>query len=95
MTFYTVRKDGIALHVKVQPGAGVNRIVGVRGGELLIKVKGAPERGKANKDLVNLLARALGLPKARLELAAGAASRHKRILLPAEALEVVRRMADG
>ncbi len=93
--FYTVRNDGIVLNVKVQPRAGVNRIVGVRGGELLIKVKGPPEHGKANKDLVNLLARALRLPKASLELAAGAASRRKRILLPAEALEAVRRMADG
>jgi len=93
MEFYSVLKKGLVLSVKVQPGAGENRICGVRGGELLVRVKGAPERGKANKDLVVLLSRSLGVSKADVELASGATSRRKRIILPVEALEALRRLA--
>ncbi len=41
----------------------------------------APEKGKANKALIGLLAKALGLRKAQIELIAGETSRQKRLLI--------------
>jgi uncharacterized protein (TIGR00251 family) len=49
------------LKVKVVPGSSRNEIVGWLGEALKIKVTAPPERGKANKAVVELLAAALGI----------------------------------
>ena len=49
------------LEVKVVPGSSRNEIVGWLGEALKIKVTAPPERGKANKAVVELLAAALGI----------------------------------
>lgn len=46
-------------------------------GEIRVYVTTVPEGGKATKDVIKLLARALGIPKSRLELLRGATSRDK------------------
>ena len=49
------------LEVKVFPGATRSEITGVTGGVLHVKVAAPPVRGKANKELVDFLARTLGV----------------------------------
>jgi uncharacterized protein len=49
------------LGVKVVPGSSRTAIAGVWNGMLKVKVAAPPEKGKANKALVEFLAAALGL----------------------------------
>ncbi len=74
-------KDGILLLIHVQPRASRNKIVGPHGERLKIAVQSPPADGKANKALQKLLAKHLGLPKSRVILRSGHASREKTFLL--------------
>lgn len=70
------------LAVKVTPKARKEGIEGLNAaGELVVKVRAAPEDGKANAAVLTLLADAFDLPRSRLEVARGAAARHKIIAL--------------
>jgi len=73
--------DGATLAVRVQPGARRNEIRDENGGPLKIRVTQSPEKGKANKAVVELLAKALGLKKSQIELLSGATSHQKRFLV--------------
>ena len=55
------RPQAVRLKVKVVPGSSRNEIVGWLGEALTIKVAAPPERGKANKAVVELPAAALGI----------------------------------
>ena len=69
------------LKIKVIPKASKNAIVGWLGDELKIMVTAAPEKGKANKAVVEVLARALQLPKHSVQIVAGSTSARKIIEL--------------
>ena len=77
----------ILLRVKVIPGASRTQCAGYRttaeGPALLVRVAAAPEKGKANEELIGWLSDSLGLPRSSIELRVGAASRLKRLSLPA------------
>ncbi|SNT18861.1 DUF167 domain-containing protein [Antarctobacter heliothermus] len=67
---------GATLAVRVKPKAARNAIL--RGGDSLrVSVTTVPEGGKANAAVVKLLAKALGVPKSRLQLLRGDTSRDK------------------
>jgi uncharacterized protein (TIGR00251 family) len=76
-------EDGpVTLALKVVPRAGADAIVGWSSearDELLMRVTAPPEGGKANAVVVKLLARSLGIPKTRLEIVRGVASRQKLV----------------
>jgi len=46
-----------------------------------VRVRSAPVDGKANKELVETIADAFGLPKSRVSFKSGETSKTKRILL--------------
>jgi uncharacterized protein len=69
------------LPVRAQPGARRNEIRGVQDGALKVCVTQSPEKGKANKALVELLSKKLGLKKSQIELVAGETSHQKRFLI--------------
>jgi uncharacterized protein (TIGR00251 family) len=83
----------LLVEIKALPGASRSRVAGLRDGALLVRVAAPPEKGKANEELRACLARALGLPKSAVELVSGAASRRKRVSLPAEAEAALRSLA--
>ncbi len=68
---------GTRLRLRVKPGARTSAIVGVHGGALKISITTAPERGRANRAVVELLADALGLPRIAVTIAAGETSQDK------------------
>ena len=65
------------IHVKVVPGASRSRIVGRFGEGIRVQIAAPPERGKANAALCELLAEALGVRTADVEVVAGHASARK------------------
>jgi uncharacterized protein YggU (UPF0235/DUF167 family) len=66
-------------------------VTGVYGERLRVEVTAPPEKGKANEAVRVLLARLLGVPRDAVEIAAGAGSRDKAVLVeglaPADARE--------
>ncbi|MDE3055926.1 MAG: DUF167 domain-containing protein [Verrucomicrobiota bacterium] len=71
----------IVLIVKVIPKASREEIVGWEGDVLKVRLRAAPEKGKANAALISFLAKALDLPKRAITLVSGETSRHKRIVI--------------
>ena len=58
-----------------------NEIRGQQEGMLKVFVTQAPEKGKANKALIGVLAKGLGLRKSQIELISGETSSRKRFLV--------------
>jgi hypothetical protein len=75
------REEGGVLPVKAHAGARRNEIGGVQNGMLKVAVTQAPEKGKANKAIIALLAKELSLRKAQIQLVAGETSAQKRFLV--------------
>lgn len=67
------------LAVKVAPKAARNALNGWMGDTLKISVTTAPEKGKANQAVIELLAEALRLPKSALAVVRGQTSTQKLI----------------
>lgn len=81
MVFLRESKKGLTFDIHVIPHASRVEIVGVRGGALKVKVTVPPVEGAANEACIKLLAKELGLKKSQLEIASGAKSRKKTIMV--------------
>jgi len=77
----TPHPQGVVLTIRAQPGARRSGIVGLSGGMLKVAVTEAPEKGKANAAIIDVLAEALGLRRGQIELLSGETSRLKRVLI--------------
>jgi uncharacterized protein len=69
------------LRLRVAPGAARSAIVGRHGDAWKLRVRSAPEGGRANADVLSLLAETLDVPARSLTLVAGHASRDKVVEL--------------
>jgi uncharacterized protein YggU (UPF0235/DUF167 family) len=65
------------VRLRVSPRATGAAVVGRHGDAWKVRVASAPERGKANDAVLSLLADALDVPEARLELVRGRTARDK------------------
>ena len=84
------------LRLRVAPGASRPGVVGRHGAGWKVRVAAAPERGKANDAVLELLASTLSVPRASVTLVSGSASRDKIVELagiPPE--EIERRLATA
>jgi len=70
-----------SLRLRVVPGARRPGIVGRQGDAWKVRVAAAPEAGKANDAVLDLLARTLDLARRDLELTAGRSSRDKVVIV--------------
>ncbi|MCB2228323.1 MAG: YggU family protein [Desulfarculaceae bacterium] len=70
---------GLSLAVKVAPRASRNELAGVEAGALKVRLTAPPVEGAANRALVKLLAKTLGLAKGKVAVVAGERSRSKRV----------------
>jgi hypothetical protein len=92
---FSAAKNGTRVRLRVRPGGRRNAIVGVHGGALKITVTAAPERGKANEAVVELLARALGVPPSHVEIVSGHVSPDKVAIVPLPVEVVEERLAQA
>src|SRR4051812_29085141 len=97
MTPYLHETDnGVYLSVKVQPRASRNEIAGVLGEELKICVTAPPVDSAANTALIEFIAETLEVPRNRVELVRGGASRHKKLFVRGlNASQVAAHLAQG
>ena len=90
------RQPGASIKVRVQPRASRDEILDLREDTWRVRVTARPEGGRANQAVIDLLAGALGIPRSRVNIERGHASREK--LVRVESLgpaEVQRRLAAG
>lgn len=72
--------DGdVVLTLHIQPGAKRTEVAGTHGEALKIRLAAPPVDGKANEALIAFVAKALGVPKSRVELISGQTARAKRV----------------
>ena len=67
------------IQVKVKPNSRVSRLSQQADGSWLAQLKSPPVDGKANAELVALVAREFGCAKSAVEIASGAGARIKRV----------------
>lgn len=85
-------KGGLLLAVRVTPKSARDEVAGLHTASdgsvsLAVKVTAVPDKGKANKAVIETLARACRMPKSAFQLVAGETERNKTILVsgnPAE-----------
>ncbi len=82
------------LSVRVVPGASKSEIVGLEGGALKVRLAAPPVRGKANRELAKLLARALGVRSHEVEIVSGHSARLKTVKVHGVDPGVASRLAD-
>ena len=70
---------GVSFSVKVVPGGSRTGVAGLYGQALKINLAAPAEKGKANRQLIRLLAELLHRPRRDLSLAGGAGSARKEI----------------
>jgi len=74
------RDDGdLLLEVRVQPRASRTEFAGALGDRLRVRLQAPPVDGRANAALVEFLAEAFGVPRARVTIEHGLSGRDKRV----------------
>ena len=81
--------QGVSVALRVTPRGGRDDIDGIEtlanGRSVLkIRVRAIADGGEANRAVMELMARALGVPKARVRILSGATSRLKQIAIDGE-----------
>lgn len=85
----TATAEGVILNVRAVPRSSRAGLDGTMGDALKVRVRSAPVDGKANKELVEVLADAFGLPKSAVAFKGGETSKTKRLLLRGVAKETI------
>ena len=85
----------VRLRLRVSPGAGRAAVVGRHGDAWKVRVTAAPERGRANADVVDLIADSVGVLRPDVRLVAGASSRDKVVELSGITLEEAERRLES
>jgi uncharacterized protein len=85
-----VRPTPSLLHVRVQPRARQNEVVGWHDERLRVRVTAPPQDGEANRAVSRLLAETFGVPVSRVVLVRGGASRDKVFRIESGRLEAGR-----
>lgn len=93
--YFSETAEGTVLNVKAQPRSSKAGVDGLIGDAVKVRVRCAPVDGKANKELVETLADAFGLPKSRVVFKSGETSKQKRILLMGMTADEVRRVVGA
>ena len=71
--------NSVTLSVKVSPGAAHDQLMGWLGESLKVRVRAAPERGRANKAVEAVIARCIDLRAGDVQVTTGHTSSRKRV----------------
>ena len=89
MRCYRIEPAAVVLTVRLTPRAGRDSVEGVGvlsdgRAVVLARVRAVPDKGEANRALVELLAKTLRVPKSTVEVIAGATARLKQVRIAGE-----------
>ncbi|PIS42481.1 MAG: hypothetical protein COT24_03295 [Candidatus Kerfeldbacteria bacterium CG08_land_8_20_14_0_20_40_16] len=80
--WYCQSKGGTFLNIKVTPQSKRREIVGIFGDFLKVRIQTSPTKGKANKELIKLLAKELDIPQSSIKIVKGLKNSLKTIFVP-------------
>jgi uncharacterized protein (TIGR00251 family) len=83
------RQNAVVFYVKVIPSSSRTSLEGVQNGMLRVKLSAAPERGKANKALIDFLSEKTGIKKKFIRIISGLTSKVKQIAAEQETAETL------
>ncbi len=63
----------------IRPNAARTKVDGLYGDRIKIRVAAAPEKGKANRELIRLISEITGVEQKKIRIISGAASNYKKI----------------
>lgn len=91
MTAFSIQKTdgGVVFSVKILAGSNKTAVCGLLGGMLKVKISAAPEKGKANRCLVEFLAGQLGVRKNAVNIISGQSSPVKKVQVLGISAEIV------
>ncbi len=86
-------RGGFLLSLRVTPGAANDEVGGLHTAangavSLIVKVTAAPDKGRANKAVIETLAKACRLPKSAFALVSGETGRSKTMLVTGDGAAV-------
>jgi uncharacterized protein (TIGR00251 family) len=82
----------VSFQIKVVPGASRNKVMGEYGGALKVAVTQAPEDGRANSAVVDLLAQALRISPARIQITHGHTKPRKQVRVQGKSIDDIRKI---
>jgi uncharacterized protein (TIGR00251 family) len=102
-TPWLAEAEGVTLWLRLTPKGGRDAISGVEtlaDGKTVLKarVRAAPEDGRANAALIELIAKALAAPKKAVTIRSGETSRVKKLFIagdPATTIDALARLASN
>lgn len=94
---YSIHGDHLRLSIRLTPNAGRDQVDGVEmnaNDEVYLKVKvtAVPEKGKANKALIALLAKVIGVPKSSISVVSGDTARQKILRIDGDPEDVAEKI---
>ena len=73
--------NSLIIKIKVEPRSSKSGIIGPYGDSLKVKLISPPVEGKANQELIEVLAKEYGIPKKSVEIVSGHNSKNKTVRL--------------
>lgn len=84
------RDDAVRIPVRAQPRASRSEIVGEHDGALKVRLAAPPVEGEANRALVKLLAKRIGVPRSAVTVVTGETGRNKVVEVVGVTVAMVR-----
>lgn len=81
MSWYNCKNNTIVITIWAKPNAKATQFVAIDERGIHISIQAKPDEGKANKALIEFLARQLGITKKAVKLLRGNKSRLKQIMI--------------
>ncbi|MFH1003116.1 MAG: DUF167 domain-containing protein [Chloroflexota bacterium] len=75
------RQNETRLTLRVHPGARRSEVTGCAGGVWQVRIAAPPVKGQANRELIGLLSRLLGVSQGALNITRGHTSRNKLVTI--------------
>jgi uncharacterized protein (TIGR00251 family) len=95
MAWMRVAGDAVTIEVTARPGASRRGVIQMDHQRVVVAVHAAPDKGKANDELIEYLARAIRVPRSAMTIVRGETSRRKTIrIITNEAAVVAARLLE-
>ena len=89
-----MKENNLIIEVRVKPLARKTALAGLYADRLKVQVSAAPDKGKANRELVDLIAKEFDIAKSDVTIIKGQKSRNKTIVLSGPAEKLKRRYEE-
>ncbi len=77
------------LKIKVIPNAKETQLIGRMGDFIKIKIAAVPDKGKANQELINFLAKQFGVKKDDIQIIRGHKNHRKILVVPSSLVDLM------